>query len=61
MMHALSRLIGEIVPYQTGETHAETTAEEALAAATVSVRIMRIFLSQRCGCWAFPRAMSAAI
>ncbi|WP_340149945.1 transglutaminase family protein [uncultured Sneathiella sp.] len=32
MMHALSRLIGEIVPYQTGETHSETTAEEALAA-----------------------------
>ncbi|WP_339632503.1 transglutaminase family protein [uncultured Sneathiella sp.] len=32
MMHALSRLIGEIVPYMTGETHAETTAEEALIA-----------------------------
>ena len=34
MMHELSRLISEIVPYQTGETHAETTAEEALAAAS---------------------------
>ncbi|MEX1034681.1 MAG: transglutaminase family protein [Sneathiella sp.] len=32
MMHELSRLIGEIVPYQTGQTHAETTAEEALIA-----------------------------
>ncbi|MCF8467441.1 MAG: transglutaminase family protein [Sneathiella sp.] len=31
-MHSLSRLIGEVVTYQTGETHAETTAEEALAA-----------------------------
>ncbi|MFC4270703.1 transglutaminase family protein [Sneathiella chungangensis] len=34
MMHALSRLIGEVVPYQTGETHSETTAEEALVAAS---------------------------
>jgi transglutaminase-like putative cysteine protease len=33
-LHALSRLIGEVVPYQTGETHAETTAEEALVAAS---------------------------
>ncbi len=32
-LHALSRLIGEVVPYQTGETHSETTAEEALIAA----------------------------
>lgn len=33
MMHTLSNLIAELVPYQTGETEAETTAEEALAIA----------------------------
>ena len=34
MMHRLSRLIGEVVPYQTGETHSETSAEEALTSAS---------------------------
>ncbi|MAL80193.1 MAG: transglutaminase [Sneathiella sp.] len=33
MMHELSLLIAKSVPYRTGETHAETTAEEALATA----------------------------
>ncbi|WP_334128944.1 transglutaminase family protein [Sneathiella sp.] len=33
LLHRLSTLIGEVAPYRTGETHAGTTAEEALATA----------------------------
>ncbi len=33
-LHSLSHLIGKVVPYQTGETHSETTAEEALISAS---------------------------